>query len=347
MGDNMSNIRKKRISNTPFDDVFRTLLEKCNKLIIPVINEFFHTDYTFKDEVLVLANDLFYFDEDGNDVKRVTDSYLKLRDNIYHLECQSSEDTYMELRMMEYDFHIAFDNVSDDEKSYVAKLPQSAVLNLYSSKEAKESMEVTILIPTYFNKPSIVCEQNDRYFIEGNGVVYEKTTYTVPVFDITQYTHEEIHEKSLLFLTPYYIMKFKESLSELNEDEDALNKFTEEQHMLYCKLEELSMSEGFTRDYVYDVVSLTEKIINYVAKDMENVKRKVAYMGGEILKTDREILMEESEARGKTVGIIEGEDLSFKLASAMLADGCDNDAIIKLTSDREYREKMFKKYNLK
>lgn len=70
-------------------------------------------------------------------------------------------------------------------------------------------------------------------------------------------------------------------------------------------------------------------------------------MGGEILKTDREILMEESEVRGKTVGIIEGEDLSFKLTSAMLADGCDNDAIIKLTSDREYREKMFKKYNLK
>ena len=28
---------------TPFDDVFRTLLERCSKLIIPVINEVFKT----------------------------------------------------------------------------------------------------------------------------------------------------------------------------------------------------------------------------------------------------------------------------------------------------------------
>ena len=46
----------KKLRNTPFDDVFRTLLEKCSKLIIPVINEIFHTKYTFNDEVITLSH---------------------------------------------------------------------------------------------------------------------------------------------------------------------------------------------------------------------------------------------------------------------------------------------------
>lgn len=37
-------------NNTLFDDVFRTLLEKCTKLIIPVINEVFGTDYRMEEK---------------------------------------------------------------------------------------------------------------------------------------------------------------------------------------------------------------------------------------------------------------------------------------------------------
>lgn len=33
------------ISNTPYDDVFRTLLNDCSFLIIPVINEVFGEHY--------------------------------------------------------------------------------------------------------------------------------------------------------------------------------------------------------------------------------------------------------------------------------------------------------------
>ena len=33
--------------NTPYDDVFRTLLTDCTALIIPVVNELFHTNPYF------------------------------------------------------------------------------------------------------------------------------------------------------------------------------------------------------------------------------------------------------------------------------------------------------------
>ena len=43
--------------NTIFDDVFRTMLEKMPVLIIPVINEVFHTSYTKKDEIVQYRNE--------------------------------------------------------------------------------------------------------------------------------------------------------------------------------------------------------------------------------------------------------------------------------------------------
>ena len=37
--------------NTPYDDVFRTLLTDCSSLIIPVVNEIFHENYTGEETV--------------------------------------------------------------------------------------------------------------------------------------------------------------------------------------------------------------------------------------------------------------------------------------------------------
>ena len=37
--------------NTPYDDAFRTLLQDCPELVIPLINELFGTDYTGQEAV--------------------------------------------------------------------------------------------------------------------------------------------------------------------------------------------------------------------------------------------------------------------------------------------------------
>ena len=39
--------------------------------------------------------------------ERITDSAIRIRGSLYHLECQSNPDGSMVLRMVEYDFHIA------------------------------------------------------------------------------------------------------------------------------------------------------------------------------------------------------------------------------------------------
>ncbi len=318
----------KRISNTPFDDVFRTLLEKCNKLIIPVINEIFHTDYSLKEEVQVLANEQFFIEEDGSELKNVTDSYLKIRDNIYHLECQSTDDTYMEIRMMEYDFHIAIDNVDlDDDKSYRVRLPQSAVIVLRGKIKFSKFLKVKLEVPRY----------------DSANIRYDTIEYLIPTCNVSHYTIEDICRKNLLFLTPYYIIRFEEMLAQINDDANRLNELKEEYQILYDEIMELAEKEGLARDYLHDIICLTEKIIKHIAKDMENVKREVIQMGGNILKLDREILEENAEKRGEQ----KGEGKLGSLICNMIQDGYNQDDIIKVSSDEDYREEMYRKYNIK
>ena len=41
-----------RITSTPYDDVFRTLLNDCSSLIIPMINEIFGENYTGNERII-------------------------------------------------------------------------------------------------------------------------------------------------------------------------------------------------------------------------------------------------------------------------------------------------------
>ncbi len=104
------------MDNTPYDDVFRTLLTDCTELMIPVVNEIFHTNYTGKETICLLQNEHFIKMPDGSEQERITDSsfeiirettertFLRKR---YHIECQSTEDGSMIIRMFEYDTQLA------------------------------------------------------------------------------------------------------------------------------------------------------------------------------------------------------------------------------------------------
>ena len=45
------------ISSTPYDDVFRTMIEKMPYLAVPLINEVFHTSYPENVPIVQLRNE--------------------------------------------------------------------------------------------------------------------------------------------------------------------------------------------------------------------------------------------------------------------------------------------------
>ena len=92
---------------TIYDGVFRTILNDCRKLIIPVINEIFGETYTGKEEIRFYPNEHFLDQQDEADKERITDTNFTVFGKIpkkYHIECESSlPDGKITIRLFEYE----------------------------------------------------------------------------------------------------------------------------------------------------------------------------------------------------------------------------------------------------
>lgn len=126
--------------STPYDDVFRTLLNDCPKLIIPVINEIFHEHYSGIEEILFFPNEHFLNQQNGKEDERITDSVFAIKASKlknYHMEYQSTPDNSMLVRIFEYDAQIALDVGRIEGNTLTVDFPNSAVLFLRCSKKLR------------------------------------------------------------------------------------------------------------------------------------------------------------------------------------------------------------------
>ena len=154
------------------------IAQKMPYLLIPLINEVFQTNYPEDIRFQQLRNE--HYEKLG---KIITDSILQIEDHTYHLECQSSLDGRMVIRMFEYDFSIALELAQKNNGIFEIEFPQSCVL--YIRNHRKRSL------PDYHE--AIV------KFADGQQIVYR-----VPILRAQNYTVDSIFEKRLLILLPYH-----------------------------------------------------------------------------------------------------------------------------------------------
>ena len=159
-------------NSTIFDDVLRTIQERRPKLLIPLVNEVFHTAYPENMKVTRLP-------EEYQKVvsKVVADSCNKIMEQIYHFECQSTSDGNMILRMVEYDFMIALTESRNQLDKRKIKFPRACIIYLRATKNTLTEEQIEI-------------EMADGQII----------TYRVPTIRLRDYSIDEIFEKNLLIL---------------------------------------------------------------------------------------------------------------------------------------------------
>ena len=128
--------------NTVFDSVFRTMIEKTPELVIPLINEAFDRDFPLDEPFEQYRN------EHETPGKRIiTDSFFKVRGLYYHIECQSTEDATMAIRMIEYDFAIALEMAIKGGAPYKMRFPESCVLYLRNPTAPGDSLQIEVELP--------------------------------------------------------------------------------------------------------------------------------------------------------------------------------------------------------
>ena len=246
--------------NTIFDDVFRTMLEKMPELVVPLINEAFGTNYPADVAVEQQRNE-----HQAKNGERITDSRLKIADKIYHIECQSTGDAEMVIRMIEYDFAISLETKQIENGRYKIYFPHSCVLYL-RGKGRRDTLGMDIIMP------------------DGRIIKYE-----LPAIYIERYTQDVIFQKKLLFFLPFYVMRYEKSREDIEKDPVKLQKLLDEYATIASRLEESLLGKGREALYRY-LVEVIIKIADYIFADSEKTKKGVdRIMGGKVLelKTDK------------------------------------------------------------
>ncbi len=268
-----------KITNTPYDDVFRTLLNDCSSLIIPVINEIFGEKYSGNEKIIFSSNEHFMNQQNGNEDERITDTSFKIQGNEtkkYHLECQSGTDNSMLVRFFEYDTQIALDEGEIQGNVLIVTLPHSAVLFLRYNASTPENLKIRMMTP-------------------GGSLEYD-----IPVMISQKYTIEEIFEKNLLLLIPFYIFSHEKRFEEYEKDESQLRSLEEEYELIKEKLEEL-LDQGMISEYTScTIIDMSKKVLEHIAVKYNSVREGVrSVMGGKVLDYEAKTIKKE----GIEVGI--------------------------------------------
>lgn len=287
-------------SSTPYDDVFKTLLNDCSSLIIPVINEVFQEHYRGDETITFHSNDHYINGQGGEGQKRITDNCFDIQGETkktYHVECQSTSDSSMLVRMFEYGTQIALDEGKINKNALEVEFPHATVLFLRSNENTPDKMKIHMKTP-------------------GGDVSYE-----IPVMKVQKYSLEELFEKNLLFLIPFYIFKHESKLKEYNNNPKKLERLKEEYEYIKNKLEELCKEyklDAYTRCTISD---MSGKVLTNLAKKYENVREGVKkVMGGQVLEYEAKTI------RNKAI-----EEANLATAQKMLLGNMKISVIVEMT----------------
>ena len=261
---------------TTFDNVFRTIAQKMPFMMVALINEVFGEHYPDNVKVTQIRNE--FFTEDG---KIITDSIFLIKGKYYHIECQSRPDSTMEIRMIEYDFMIAHEHAKKQGGKYVIRFPESAVLYLRHTRNTPDKLDVVVEMP------------------DGRSI-----EYSTKVIKAQNYTKDEIFQKKLLILVPFYLMRYENEFSKMDTDEKKRLKFLKECEDLRIRLEK----EVGNKEALYvELINLIIRVSNHLLEDHKETKKGVKnIMGGKVLELASDKLIKKGRAEGLAEGLAEG-----------------------------------------
>lgn len=263
-----------------YDGVFRTILNDCRQMIIPVINEIFKEDYTGNEIIEFHPNEHFMDQQDAADHERITDTNFIIygkKKKKYHLECESSlPDGRMTIRLFEYDAQIALDEGEIVHETLTVTFPNTAVLYLRNYKKTPDKMRYVIKTP-------------------GGSVEYD-----VPIMKVQEYSLEDIFSKGLLLLIPFYIFSHEKNFQVYNSNEQKLAKLKAEYQDILERLDELEQ-EGIIGAFdKRTIIELSGDVVREIAQKYENVQKGIGgMMSGALLETEARKILNKGKDEAK------------------------------------------------
>ncbi len=254
-------------SDFAYDDAYRTMESECDDLLIPFVNYFHNENYGSSSKIIRMRNEHFIEKEGHAQEKRITDSAFEIIDDnirrMYHYECESGRySNELLVRMFEYDTQIGKDLSTLGEHCLHVNIPYSGLLLLRDKGDFRKAY-IELTTP-------------------GGDVRYPVEIRRMSELDI-----DDIFDKHLYMLLPFYIFNVENRLDEINRDDQQLEKFADLYRDIVEKLEN-SVKNGCLSSFSYGVIiRLIHKVAYKMTIKRDRVQKKVGdIMGGRVLDLD-------------------------------------------------------------
>ena len=310
-------------SETAYDDAFKTMQNECDDLVIPFVNHMFGENYGKTAKIRRLADEHHTEDLDGSDLKRITDSRFEIEfENViksYHMECESNKyDGSILVRIFEYDALIAKEDAQKSMDYIRLKFPRTGLLLLRASGSAPAKAKIEMELP--------------------NG---QCPSYEMPIIKVSDYSIDEIFDKNLYMLIPFYAFNFESQFDEMNGSEEKLETFSEIYSGIFERMK-VELDRGNLSPMSYSVIiKLIYSVAYKLTMKQENVQRKVGeIMGGNVLDLPEIRIYKQGKAEGKA----EGEITIIDLNKWLFSQGRGNE-IERYTENPDYLKTLLAEYN--
>ena len=262
-----------------YDNVFKTMKMKHKRLFVSVINDVFGKDYPLDVKVDVLPSEGYLTENETADGSKeieehISDFLIKIRDEVYLLECQSYDDGSMAIRIAEYAFIAARQFAVWDIGKATIPMPRFTVIYVKRTEKTPKATTITFTFP------------------DGQSVDYKSDNVI-----LEELTREYIIEKRLFPYIPFYIARYEKDIVSGNDIDAVVDD------LVYLKNEiiRLHNERGLSDLEMTDLIGFIKTIITHITNGNKNEERLVNIMGEVIIETESEKLLKQ----GKVQMIIE------------------------------------------
>ena len=266
-----------------YDNVFKTMKMKHKRLFISVINDVFGKNYPLDVKVDVLPSEGYLTENETADgskeiEEQVSDFLIKIRDEVYLLECQSYDDGSMSIRIAEYAFIVARQSAVWNIGKATIPMPRFTVIYVKRTEKTPKATTITFTFP------------------DGQSVDYKSDN--VILEDLTK---EYMIEKRLFPYIPFYIARYEKDIVSGDDIDAAVDDLEYFRNEIICLNNEGELSDG----EMADLMRFVNTIIMHITNGNKNEERLVNVMGGRIIETQTEIWMKQGMKQGKAQMIVE------------------------------------------
>ena len=266
--------------NTPYDDAHQTMVTDCPTLLIPVVNEVFHKNYS-RNESVTLSNRNFMVNlPDGEQQARITDSVFTIRMEEYLMECQSTRDGSIIMRIFEYSTQEALEKSELSGDTLTVKFPNAAIIYLRHNERTPNEMTICIKVP--------------------GG----ECNYKVPIVKVQNYSVEALFGKQLFFFIPFHIFAYEKDLAQYDSNEEKLDMLKSIYADIVSRLDACAKSGVITEFEKRMILAMSKKVLEKIARKYSNVKEEVgSIMGGKVLEYEAKDILRQGISQGIVIGI--------------------------------------------